>query len=40
MEIFDKQEARYSQNKTYRLVSLLSIALIDLGIIELDDIGN
>lgn len=33
-EVFERQEAGYSQNKTYRLVSLLSVALIDLGIIE------
>ncbi len=36
-EVFERQEARYSQNKTYRLVSLLSVALIDLGIIEIEN---
>lgn len=36
-EVFERQEARYSQNKTYKLVSLLSVALIDLGIIEIED---
>jgi len=33
-EVFEKQEMRYSQSSTYKLVSLLSVALIDLGIIE------
>ena len=37
-EIFERQELRYAQSKTYKLVSLLSVALIDLGIIEFDDI--
>lgn len=38
MDIFERQEMRYFQNKTYKLISLLSVALIDLGIIEFDDI--
>ena len=37
-KIFERQELKYSKSKTYKLVSLLSVALIDLGIIELDDI--
>lgn len=37
LEIFERQELRYSKQKTYKLVSLLSVALIDLGIIELDE---
>lgn len=36
-EVFERQEARYSQNQTYKLLSLLSVALIDLGIIEIED---
>lgn len=36
-EVFEKQETRYSKNSTYKLVSLLSVALIDLGIIEIED---
>lgn len=36
-EVFEKQETRYSQSSAYKLVSLLSVALIDLGIIEIED---
>ncbi len=36
-EMFEKQEIGYSKYNTYKLVSLLSVALIDLGIIELED---
>jgi len=37
LDVFDKQEAKYSQSNTYKLVSLLSAAFIDLGIIEVED---
>lgn len=37
-EVFERQETRYSQNQVYKLASLLSVALIDLGIVEIEDI--
>jgi len=36
MAIFESQEKGYSHFKAYNLVSLLSVALIDLGIIEIE----
>jgi len=33
-EVFKRQETEYNKQKAYNLVSLLSIAFIDLGIIE------
>ena len=36
-EVFERQEVGYSQNQTYKLVSLLSAALIDLGIVETEE---
>ena len=35
-EVFEWQEVRYSQSNKYKLISLLSVALIDLGIIEIE----
>jgi hypothetical protein len=35
-EVFEKQETKYSYNNTYKLASLLSVALIDLGILEIE----
>ena len=34
MEVFERQELNYLESKKYRLMSLLSIAFLDLGIIE------
>lgn len=33
--IIDTQEENFKQNNTYKLLSLLCIALIDLGLIEI-----
>jgi hypothetical protein len=37
LEIFNKQEAHYLVNQKYRLLSLICIALIDLGLIEIQE---
>lgn len=34
--VFEGQEVRFSQSNKYKLLSLLSVALIDLGIIEIE----
>ena len=36
-QIFNFQESNYKKNKKYRLLSLLCIALIDLGLIEIEE---
>lgn len=36
LEVFSGQEKRYDDINAYRLLSLLSVALIDLGIIEMN----
>lgn len=36
VEVFENQEKRYSKHGKYKLLSLLSVAFLDLGIIELE----
>lgn len=37
LEIFEAQDKFYEENKSYRLLSLIPIILIDLGLITIDD---
>ncbi len=36
-QIFEYEEGEYELNHTYRALSLLCVALLDLGILETDD---
>lgn len=40
MDIFNRQESRYSSNKFYLLFSMLTLAFLQLNIIEVDGINN